>query len=62
MNNKDFFIAVCTFDNGDTIENAYKNGITRKEVGKYYFDNIFNLGSNTDDLHRCVRVEFFDYE
>lgn len=44
------------FENGDSITTAI-NG-TVQDVVKYYVGNIFNIGSDTDNLQKCVKVEF----
>lgn len=44
-----------TYDNGDTNMTQF-NG-TPEEAEKYFLGNWFNLGVDTDDMHRCVKVE-----
>ena len=49
-----------TFTNGDTITTEI-NG-TPDEVCDYYIGNLFNLGSNGDNMQRAVSIEFYDGE
>lgn len=47
-----------TFDNGDSIVTDFSAKVSREEIAKYYMNNWFNLGSVSDDMHKCVKVEF----
>lgn len=45
-----------SFENGDSIITKI-NG-TKDEVEKYYLNNIFNLGTEFDNMQRAIKVEF----
>ena len=47
-----------TFDNGQTMVTDFNAKVGREEIAKYYMGNWFNLGSVSDDMHKCVKVEF----
>lgn len=46
------------FSDGDSLISQI-NGTT-DEIEEYYLGKIFNLGSVTDRLVKCVRIEFLD--
>ena len=49
-----------TYDNGDYTVTGF-NG-TLDEAVKYFLGSTFNLGTERDDMHRCVKVELLgDY-
>lgn len=43
-------------ENGDFFHTKV-NG-TKEEIEKYYVGTTFNVGVITDDMQKCVRVEF----
>lgn len=45
-----------TFDNAATITTEI-NG-TWVEVADYYLGKMFNLGSEADDMHRVISIDF----
>lgn len=51
-------VVKATFDNGDVIITDFNASAGREALAKYYFGHWFNLGSDKDDMHRCVKVEF----
>lgn len=48
----------ATFENGDAIITQI-NG-TEEEILKYYLNRTFNIGSVSDNMQKCVSVEFLD--
>ena len=50
-----------TFDNGDIIYSDFNSEVGREAIAEYYYGRWFNLGSVSDDMHKCVKVEF-DFE
>lgn len=47
-----------TFANGDTLKTEI-NG-TPDEVCDYYIGNMFNIGSDNDNMQCAMSIEFFD--
>lgn len=47
-----------TYDNGDYTVTGF-NG-TLDEAVKYFLSSTFNLGTERDDMHRCVKVELLE--
>jgi hypothetical protein len=47
-----------TFDNGQTMVTDFNSQVSREEIAKYYVGNWFNLGSVSDDMHKCIKIEF----
>lgn len=48
------------YDNGDFTTTGF-NG-TLDEAEKYFLGSTFNLGTERDDMHRCVKVELLEDE
>ena len=46
------------FSDGDSLVSKI-NGTT-DEIENYFFGKVFNIGSVTDKLVKCVRIEFLD--
>jgi hypothetical protein len=46
------------FSDGDSFISKI-NGTT-DEIENYFFGKVFNIGSVTDKLVKCVRIEFLD--
>lgn len=44
------------FANGDYFYTKI-NG-TKEEIENYYVDKYFNMGTVTDSMQKCIRVEF----
>lgn len=44
-----------TFDNGDFLVTRLNGNI--EDARQYYIGTVFNLGTEYDDMHRCVKVE-----
>ena len=51
-------VVKITFDDGQTMVTDYNPEVSREEIAKYYMGHWFNLGSVSDDMHKCVKVEF----
>ena len=49
-----------TYDNGDYTVTGF-NG-TLDEAVKYFLGSTFNLGTERDDMRRCVKVELLEDE
>lgn len=49
-----------TYDNGDFTTTDF-NG-TLDEAERYFLGSTFNLGTERDDMHRCVKVELLEDE
>ena len=47
-----------TFDNGNTIVSDFNAEVSREEIAEYYMNHWFNLGRESDDMHKVVKVEF----
>lgn len=47
-----------TFDNDDSLVTDFNAQVSREEMAKYYMNNWFNLGVESDDMHKVVKVEF----
>lgn len=45
-----------TFENGDTLTTMI-NGC-KDEIEEYYYNNVFNVGTVSDDIQKVVNVEF----
>lgn len=48
------------YDNGDFTTTGF-NG-TFDEARRYFLGSTFNLGTERDDMHRCVKVELLEDE
>lgn len=48
------------YENGDSI-NTWIN-LNAAEAKQYYLGNVFNIGSVTDNLQRCINVEVLQEE
>ena len=46
------------FENGDCLFTTI-NG-TEAEVKDYYIGKVFNIGTVTDNMQKCVKVEFLN--
>jgi hypothetical protein len=45
----------CHYEDGDTTTTRF-NG-TMEEATQYYVGNVFNIGTVTDNLQKCVKIE-----
>lgn len=45
-----------TFQNNDAIKTCI-NG-TKEEIEKYYLNRYFNLGKESDNMQKAIKVEF----
>ena len=45
----------CTYTNGDEVFTRF-NG-TLQEAKTYFLDHVFNIGTDRDNLQKCVKVE-----
>lgn len=52
----------AVFDNGDFIITGFNASVGDEEIKKYYLGRFFNIGSVSDSMHKCVKVEFLDQE
>lgn len=46
------------YENGDN-ETTRING-TEAEIKQYYEGKIFNIGHESDNLQKCIHIEFLD--
>jgi hypothetical protein len=48
-------IIKCTYANGDEVITRF-NG-TFEEAQIYYLNKLFNLGTTSDNMQKCIKVE-----
>lgn len=51
-------VVKVSFEDGDSMVTRI-NG-SREEVAKYYMGNYFNMGVESDDMKKVVKVEFLE--
>ena len=47
---------IVILENGDFF--CTKVSGTKEDIEKHYFNNVFNVGIDKDDMQKCVKVEF----
>lgn len=52
----------AVFDNGDFIITSFSAAVEPEEIKKYYLGRSFNIGTVSDSMHKCIKVEFLDRE